>query len=76
MLQAVRSEVQKRLPKEWSEEEIAQLTELWEQLKNDDGNSLKEKKKRKKTTANYLCNVLSNEKRNEKNIFHMAIYTS
>lgn len=48
MLQAVRSEVQKRLPKEWSEEEIAQLTELWEQLKNDDGNSLKEKKREKK----------------------------
>lgn len=48
LLQAVRSEVQKRLPKEWSEEEIAQLTELWEQLKNDDGNSLKEKKREKK----------------------------
>lgn len=42
-MQAVRSEVQKRLPKEWSEQEIAQLTELWEELKNDDGNSLKEK---------------------------------
>ncbi|XP_053978576.1 protein timeless homolog isoform X1 [Hylaeus volcanicus] len=33
---AVRSEVQKRLPKEWSEDEVAQLTELWERLKNDD----------------------------------------
>ncbi|XP_012343215.2 protein timeless homolog [Apis florea] len=33
---AVRSEVQKRLPKEWSEQEIAQLSELWEELKNDD----------------------------------------
>ncbi|CAL7943922.1 unnamed protein product [Xylocopa violacea] len=33
---AVRSEVQKRLPKEWSEEEVSQLTELWEQLKDDD----------------------------------------
>ncbi|XP_011690831.1 PREDICTED: protein timeless homolog isoform X1 [Wasmannia auropunctata] len=32
----VRAEVQKRLPKEWSEEEIAQLTELWTQLKDDD----------------------------------------
>ncbi|XP_043250203.1 protein timeless homolog, partial [Colletes gigas] len=35
---AVRSEIQKRLPKEWSENEVAQLTEFWEQLKNDDGN--------------------------------------
>jgi len=34
----VRAEVQRRLPKEWSEEEIAQLTELWTQLKDDDGN--------------------------------------
>ncbi|KAF7408535.1 hypothetical protein HZH66_003072 [Vespula vulgaris] len=33
---AVRNEVQKRLPKEWSEEEIAQLTELWEQLREDE----------------------------------------
>ncbi|XP_071645976.1 protein timeless homolog [Temnothorax longispinosus] len=33
---SVRAEVQKRLPKEWSEEEIAQLTELWTQLKDDD----------------------------------------
>nr|XP_012151360.1 PREDICTED: protein timeless homolog [Megachile rotundata] len=33
---SVRSEVQKRLPKEWSEEEVAQLTDLWEQLKNDE----------------------------------------
>ncbi|XP_025075247.1 protein timeless homolog [Pogonomyrmex barbatus] len=33
---AVRAEVQKRLPKEWSEEEISQLTELWTQLKDDD----------------------------------------
>ncbi|XP_020292361.1 protein timeless homolog isoform X2 [Pseudomyrmex gracilis] len=32
----VRAEIQKRLPKEWSEEEIAQLTELWTQLKDDD----------------------------------------
>ncbi|XP_070151223.1 protein timeless homolog [Polyergus mexicanus] len=32
----VRAEVQKRLPKEWSEEEIIQLTELWTQLKDDD----------------------------------------
>lgn len=61
LLQAVRSEVQKRLPKEWSEEEIAQLTELWEQLKNDDGNSLKENK-----TTNYSWKILSNEKRNQK----------
>jgi len=36
----VRAEVQKRLPKEWSEEEIAQLTELWTQFKDDDGNFL------------------------------------
>ncbi|XP_014609708.1 PREDICTED: protein timeless homolog isoform X1 [Polistes canadensis] len=33
---AVRNEIQKRLPKEWSEEEIAQLTELWEQLREDE----------------------------------------
>ncbi|KAG7212893.1 hypothetical protein KM043_002244 [Ampulex compressa] len=33
---AVKGEVQKRLPKEWSEEELGQLTELWEQLKDDD----------------------------------------
>ncbi|KYN04845.1 Protein timeless like protein [Cyphomyrmex costatus] len=32
----VRAEVQKRLPKEWSEEEIDQLTELWTQFKDDD----------------------------------------
>ncbi|XP_072751003.1 protein timeless homolog [Anoplolepis gracilipes] len=32
----VRAEVQKRLPKEWSEEEITQLTELWTQFKDDD----------------------------------------
>ncbi|XP_014475495.1 PREDICTED: protein timeless homolog [Dinoponera quadriceps] len=32
----VRAEVQKRLPKEWSEEETAQLTELWTQFKDDD----------------------------------------
>ncbi|XP_032684190.1 protein timeless homolog isoform X2 [Odontomachus brunneus] len=32
----VRAEVQKRLPKEWSEEETAQLTELWTQFKEDD----------------------------------------
>ncbi|XP_033230286.1 protein timeless homolog [Belonocnema kinseyi] len=32
----VRSEIQKRLPKEWSEEEVAQLTELWEQVKEED----------------------------------------
>ncbi|XP_012222325.1 protein timeless homolog isoform X1 [Linepithema humile] len=32
----VRAEIQKRLPKEWSEDEIAQLTELWTQLKDDD----------------------------------------
>lgn len=35
--QGVRSEIQKRLPKEWSEEEVAQLTELWEQVKEEDG---------------------------------------
>ncbi|OAD57363.1 Protein timeless like protein [Eufriesea mexicana] len=34
--QAVRSEVQKRLPKEWSEDEVSQLTELWQELKDDD----------------------------------------
>ncbi|XP_017893332.1 protein timeless homolog isoform X2 [Ceratina calcarata] len=33
---AVRNEIQKRLPKEWSEEEMDQLKELWEQLKDDD----------------------------------------
>ncbi|XP_033326523.2 circadian regulator timeout [Megalopta genalis] len=33
---AVRSEIQKRLPKEWSEDEVAQLTELWELRKDDD----------------------------------------
>ncbi|XP_076673029.1 circadian regulator timeout isoform X1 [Andrena cerasifolii] len=33
---AVRAEVQKRLPKEWGDEEVAELTELWEQLKDDD----------------------------------------
>ncbi|XP_017756744.1 PREDICTED: protein timeless homolog, partial [Eufriesea mexicana] len=33
---AVRSEVQKRLPKEWSEDEVSQLTELWQELKDDD----------------------------------------
>ncbi|XP_015190382.1 PREDICTED: protein timeless homolog isoform X2 [Polistes dominula] len=33
---SVRNEIQKRLPKEWSEEEIAQLTELWEQLREDE----------------------------------------
>ncbi|XP_057326747.1 protein timeless homolog [Microplitis mediator] len=32
----VRNEVQKRLPKEWGEEEIAQLKEMWENVKNDD----------------------------------------
>ncbi|KAJ8674823.1 hypothetical protein QAD02_010609 [Eretmocerus hayati] len=32
----VRDEVRKRLPKEWSEDEVAQLTELWEQVKEDD----------------------------------------
>ncbi|XP_044599449.1 protein timeless homolog isoform X2 [Cotesia glomerata] len=32
----VRNEVQKRLPKEWGEEEVAQLTEMWENVKNDD----------------------------------------
>ncbi|KZC14887.1 Protein timeless like protein [Dufourea novaeangliae] len=35
-LRAVRNEIQKRLPKEWSEEEIAQLAELWELRKEDD----------------------------------------
>ncbi|THK33002.1 protein timeless homolog [Diachasma alloeum] len=34
--QRIRSEVQKRLPKEWREEEIAQLTEMWERVKDDD----------------------------------------
>ncbi|XP_034934838.1 protein timeless homolog isoform X2 [Chelonus insularis] len=33
---AIRSEVQKRLPKEWGEEEIAQLNEMWENVKDDD----------------------------------------
>ncbi|OXU26712.1 hypothetical protein TSAR_004656 [Trichomalopsis sarcophagae] len=33
---SVRSEVSKRLPKEWSEEEVAQLTELWEQVREED----------------------------------------
>ncbi|KAI4503488.1 hypothetical protein M0802_001710, partial [Mischocyttarus mexicanus] len=33
---AVRNEIQKRLPKVWSEEEIAQLTELWEQLRENE----------------------------------------
>lgn len=37
----MRAEVQKRLPKEWSEEETAQLTELWTQFKDDDGNFFK-----------------------------------
>ncbi|XP_063971887.1 protein timeless homolog [Diachasmimorpha longicaudata] len=32
----VRSEIQKRLPKEWGEEEIAQLTEMWDKVKDDD----------------------------------------
>ncbi|XP_011305481.1 protein timeless homolog [Fopius arisanus] len=32
----IRSEVQKRIPKEWGEDEIAQLTETWEQVKDDD----------------------------------------
>ena len=34
----MRGEVQRRLPKFWSEEEIEQLTELWENAKDDDGN--------------------------------------
>lgn len=73
MLQAVRSEVQKRLPKEWSEEEIAQLTELWEQLKNDDGNSLKKKERK---TTNYLCKILSNKKqpKREEYISYISVY--
>lgn len=33
----MRSEIQKRLPKEWGEEEVAQLTEIWEVVKNDIG---------------------------------------
>ncbi|XP_029034529.1 protein timeless homolog isoform X2 [Osmia bicornis bicornis] len=33
---SVRSEILKRLPTEWSEDEITQLTELWEQLKDDE----------------------------------------
>ncbi|XP_076654997.1 circadian regulator timeout isoform X2 [Halictus rubicundus] len=33
---AVRGDIQKRLPKEWSEEEVAQLAELWELRKDDD----------------------------------------
>ncbi|XP_076297468.1 circadian regulator timeout [Lasioglossum baleicum] len=33
---AVKSEIQKRLPKEWSEEEVAQLEELWQLRKDDD----------------------------------------
>ncbi|XP_046476559.1 protein timeless homolog [Neodiprion pinetum] len=32
---AVRNEVQKRLPKEWGEEEKAQLAEIWEVVKDD-----------------------------------------
>ncbi|KOX75006.1 Protein timeless like protein [Melipona quadrifasciata] len=40
LFQAVRSQVQKRLPKEWSESEVAQLTELWGELKHDDGAAL------------------------------------
>lgn len=77
MLQAVRSEVQKRLPKEWSEEEIAQLTELWEQLKNDDGNSLKEKK-RKKNNCELLVQHFIQQKtepKREEYISHGNIYT-
>lgn len=74
MLQAVRSEVQKRLPKEWSEEEIAQLTELWEQLKNDDGNSLKKKKEKRQTTCAKF--YLTKNNQNEKNIFRIFRYTS
>lgn len=37
-LQQVKNEIQKRLPKEWGEDEIAQLTELWERVKDDDCN--------------------------------------
>ncbi|XP_051170612.1 protein timeless homolog [Leptopilina boulardi] len=33
---AVRNEIQKRLPKEWSEEEVAQLTEIWEHVREQD----------------------------------------
>lgn len=32
---AVRNEIQRRLPKEWSEEEVAELTEIWEQVKGE-----------------------------------------
>lgn len=32
---SVRNEIQRRLPKEWSEEEVAQLTELWEHVKEE-----------------------------------------
>ncbi|KAK0179064.1 hypothetical protein PV327_007889 [Microctonus hyperodae] len=32
----IKNEIQKRLPKEWGEDEIAQLTELWERVKDDD----------------------------------------
>lgn len=75
MLQAVRSEVQKRLPKEWSEEEIAQLTELWEQLKNDDGNSLKEKKRKKNNCELLVQRFIQRKTRREEYISHGNIYT-
>ncbi|XP_011499954.1 PREDICTED: protein timeless homolog [Ceratosolen solmsi marchali] len=32
---SIRGEIQKRLPKEWSDEEINQLTELWDQVKEE-----------------------------------------
>lgn len=34
---STKTAVQKRAPKEWSEEEIAQLTELWEKVREDEG---------------------------------------
>lgn len=39
--QSVRNEVQKRLPKEWAEDEVAQLTEIWEVVKEDDGENIR-----------------------------------
>lgn len=74
MLQAVRSEVQKRLPKEWSEEEIAQLIELWEQLKNDDGNSLKKTKRQTTRGKFYLTkNGIENREEYISHRIHLAL---
>ena len=35
--QAIRADRQKKVPQEWGEEEIVQLTELWERMKDDRG---------------------------------------